>query len=387
MSGQGKPPAIYQDGSAAISSNEDRSREQQLQKLISKRDEIMEKLMNFDIEQSNENGIIEVDRLTGLKKRFDSLIKEMSNSTKPKHKVNDDNDSEYYDIEKSSSDDDSYLASDNDKNYDSDSDYESDIDRVLIIERTNNIGNYYSFTNQKGKNCKFYFEKESAKIQTLFDKFDKYPTWIKELSGFCEKWHFDNITKMHKKKNLDDVQNKILMNVILNSIDGEIKDIAFDMQIVTDFIEIINEQFIDYYPREKKDKMWKSILVDEYCSNRHGYQSKILKLLLLEKYSCPIEQKSLLSHSYLNRKIRGTLAKNFQTLVKMFIIDKKEFSSLEMSPKKYVRYIISCIQEIKVERQIYDEIDVKCEHCDSRFHNSKNCLMKYKNLRQEKSNN
>lgn len=112
-------------------------------------------------------------------------------------------------------------------------------------------------------------------METIFDKFDKYPYWVKDLSAFCQNWHFDNITQVYNNKKLDKIQNNILMKFVRQLVDCEIKDLTYDIDSVKDFVKLVNEQFIEHYPREKKDSIWKTILIDEYCSNKSGFQSTI----------------------------------------------------------------------------------------------------------------
>ena len=85
----------------------------------------------------------------------------------------------------------------------------------------------------------------------------------------------------------------------------------------------------------------------------------------------------------LNTKIRETLHFKFRDLLKIYIIGEGMRYTLDMKPTKYLTYILNCLQEIKIERHIFEDKDIKCEKCQSRFHHVKNCTLQYSKLRPE----
>lgn len=58
------------------------------------------------------------------------------------------------------------------------------------------------------------------------------------------------------------------------------------------------------YPRDVKDRMWKEILIDEYCFNTDNYEQKINDLIQIEKWSYDPKDSNLINDKFLVSKIK-----------------------------------------------------------------------------------
>lgn len=56
------------------------------------------------------------------------------------------------------------------------------------------------------------------------------------------------------------------------------------------------------YPRDVKDRMWKEILIDEYCFNTDNYEQKINDLIQIEKWSYIVKVNPTTQETVLEKK-------------------------------------------------------------------------------------
>lgn len=78
---------------------------------------------------------------------------------------------------------------------------------------------------------------------------------------------------------------------------------------------IIEEQFLDTYPRNVKDNIWKRIKIDQFCTDRYKYKRTIQKMQLLEVWSFHDTDLEKITYSFINKKIENTIEDNLRHLL------------------------------------------------------------------------
>ncbi|KAK5962583.1 uncharacterized protein PWA37_000631 [Arxiozyma heterogenica] len=73
------------------------------------------------------------------------------------------------------------------------------------------------------------------------------------------------------------------------------------------------------YPRDVKDKMWKEILVDEYCFNTDNYEQKINDLIQIEKWSYDLRDSNPINDRFLASKIKWTINIHLENKISNYI--------------------------------------------------------------------
>lgn len=199
----------------------------------------------------------------------------------------------------------------------------------------------------------------------------------------------DDITVDLSGQTIDPIEHEVLTTVLYDSLGKAMTNFTFDNPKALTLFKSIQDNFKDLYPRRKKDKMWNNILVDEYCYDKFEYQTSIHKMLHIEVASYNSTDSNPLNNTFLNQKIRQTMSHQLKDKVNVFMLDKGEVQSAHLPPKTFAQYIVQCIHQIKMDKNIIDDTYYKCDHCSSKIHNSRNCPQSTKaekTLRQEHDN-
>lgn len=256
-----------------------------------------------------------------------------------------------------------------------------DLDTDVLITKHDAEGKYYVFNNKKGKEIKYYLESPSAKVNFKLKNIDDFPTWSKELLSFIVRWEFDNILRLEKEETINNTENAILKEVIKDSISDDIK---FFNEYDTNSIKIYNrikDRYVSKYPRSLKDRMWKKIVVDNWCSNTNKFERTISNMIAMEVWSHKPTDGFVMNNRYFIAKISGSITTDLEKLVSRYMGYNNFTFDYNMKPQRYLEYICNSILEHKHELGIYEESSKFCEHCNSEFHHPKNCPEKFKTLR------
>ncbi|CAL9729516.1 hypothetical protein MOUN0_H00738 [Monosporozyma unispora] len=173
--------------------------------------------------------------------------------------------------------------------------------------------------------------------------------------------------------------------VIPDSSNGKFRNSIFKIKNVLSFVNELKERYTSIYSGDKKDRLWKKILIDDYCNDPTGYENEILKLIQIEKASINNYVYKNSNNGFFCEKIIETIHFYLNSHVKIYFLSERNSIKISMKPTKFIKHILNCLKLLKLERHIFEEKDFQCEYCESRFHHSKNCLKKPRNLRPEQN--
>ncbi|CCH61481.1 hypothetical protein TBLA_0E04270 [Henningerozyma blattae CBS 6284] len=223
----------------------------------------------------------------------------------------------------------------------------SDIEDVVnLMSLRDDRGDYYEFITNNGESHKFYYENKSAKLDFGLNEIKDFPNWINMVKRFPKKWNFDNITKCNSADDIPLVEHKINTMIIQESLGN-----AFnrwknnDMITAFEMLQELKEACIDNYPREVKDKMWKRIHIDKFCSDTNELKKSTVKKV--ERYST--------TNECIDNNIKSTLDNQLDMMVDIKLaslnIDDKE----NMSPTGYIEHIVATIKSIKKKMAYFQD--------------------------------
>ena len=256
---------------------------------------------------------------------------------------------------------------------------------VVLLSNKDDSGKYYTCYNCRGEKIQFYWESESAKIEYTLRNLDDFPVWSYYIKDFLQKWNFDNI--LERNCPIDKAENTILKNVIKNSIDGTFNNYRNLEGSAAEHYNFIKKRFMSRYPRDVKDKMWKKILVDEFCSNTDDYERKINNLIQIETWSYDPKDSNLINDRFLVSKIKQTINIDLENKMSNYLTQNCLSLGPDIQPKIFLMYIVDTITYYKHKKGYYDNKFFQCEYCECEFHHPRNCPRKKRNkLRQEYDN-
>ena len=244
-------------------------------------------------------------------------------------------------------------------------------DNILLLTNQDSRGKYYDVLTQRGKNVKFYYEDPSAKLNEKLNDLTNFPKWCDDLSSFCNLWNLDNIAK---KEELTKEEEVILRKVIQHSLGTKLYSFGRAGSTASEVFYELEKATRKKYPREVKDRMWKRIIVDKFCSNTTEVNAIFDNIILLEIYTWDAKYDSPLTNSVINNKIYKCLHRDLQDKLMTYAIALDEL--LEDSPRRLITKIVDLIDFLKRQSNAYDDNERKCSSCGSLVHANWNCPQK-----------
>ncbi|CCH59369.1 hypothetical protein TBLA_0B05400 [Henningerozyma blattae CBS 6284] len=264
----------------------------------------------------------------------------------------------------------------------------SDVEDVVnLMSLRDDRGDYYEFITNNGESHKFYYENKSAKLDFGLNEIKDFPNWIYMVKRFLKKWNFDNITKCNSDDDIPLVEHKIITLVIQESL-GNGFNRWKNNYVITAFeiLKELKEMCIDDYPREVKDKMWRRIHIDKFCSDTNELKEVLNNIILLEKCTANNAEIQSTTNEFINNKIKSTLDNQLDMMVDIRLASITIDDKGNMPPTGYIENIVDTIKSIKRKNGIRSGQSRQCNQCNSFLHFAKNCPNTLGNMNNNRMN-
>ncbi|CCD26135.2 gag protein NDAI_0G03580 [Naumovozyma dairenensis CBS 421] len=253
---------------------------------------------------------------------------------------------------------------------------------TLLLSNNDSRGKFYEVRTSNGKEVRFYYEDPSAQLSEKLEELSTFPKWCDNLSSLCNIWHLDNITKGEA---ITEGEEVILRKVIQNSLGKKLYSFGKLGSTATEIFLELENVTKKKFPGVTKDKMWKKILIDKYCSNTNEIRHVLDNIILLEIYTEDPENAKPLDNKFINMKIYKCLSNDLRTSLMNSAMGLEEL--LNKSPREMITVIIANINLIKELAEVYEEDEKPCQTCTSLLRGYWNCpLKKVTDLRQGTGN-
>ena len=254
----------------------------------------------------------------------------------------------------------------------------------ILLSRKDEYGHYYTFTNLNGDNVKYYYDNDNYKFDKKLSKIEDIPNWFRSLSKYFRSWNFDDVTQIKELKTIDKDEDEIIRKIIIDSMTGDMENYELEDKSGVEAILFIKQLLGEEFPRRVKDKLWKELVVDEFCTEPEGIIRQFTYMVNLEKWSHNKDDYYQINTTFLRTKIDESLTKNVkQEIINNFMTGKLSGDLRKLTTEQYIKAIRDSIRLMNMEyceSKNLTRIDKrKCTHCDSFLHYAKHCR-KFNNM-------
>ncbi|EDO17190.1 Tkp4 protein [Vanderwaltozyma polyspora DSM 70294] len=233
---------------------------------------------------------------------------------------------------------------------------------------------YYEIKRKNQDITKFYCDLNTAKIDFNLYKIEDLHIWIKYFKQFLKRWKFTDITLPIQDIELSIEEDYIIKEAIYTSIDNHLKKFVDNEKTAIGIYDMLKTRYKYTYTPSVKNHMWKSILIDAFCSDINSLDNDLNSLVAIENYTLDNGKSPTVDNEFINRKIKKCLHNSLDGPVELLInADSLTVKNIDISPIKYIEYICNTIRCIRDRNDIYN-IEIKlCNNCQSAFHSVRNC--------------
>lgn len=138
--------------------------------------------------------------------------------------------------------------------------------------------------------------------------------------------------------------------------------------------QLLGEEF----PRRVKDRMWKELIVDEFCTEPERITKEFMYMVNLEKWSHVKDDFYRINDNFLKTKIEESLTKNVkQEMINNFLTGKLKGDLRQLNVEQYIKAIRDSIRLMNIEycesKNLTRIEKRRCINCNSCLHYAKNC--------------
>lgn len=254
----------------------------------------------------------------------------------------------------------------------------------IILSKKDEFGQFYTFRTVDDDEVKYYYDNPNVQFERSLHKLKDIPLWCKAFSNYLEVWNFDNITKMDNPEKIDKAQKFIIKKIIKGSISGDFELRNLDDKDGVELFFMITNTLKKKYTRSTKDRMWREIVIDEFCSDTTEMYNKLFYMCQLEIWSCGGADDIPMTDSKLKRKLKECLTKEMAMELMSGEMEGDFDKTLkELTTEEYVEAIEQTVLKVTgkyCENHNILELEKRpCLNCSSLFHQAKNCHLGYSN--------
>lgn len=248
----------------------------------------------------------------------------------------------------------------------------------ILLSRKDEYGFYYTFKNLDGNIVKYYYENDNYKFNKKLSKIEEIPIWFRSLSRYLKSWNFDDVTQLTGNIKIDKNEEEIIRNIVINSMTGNMENYDLDEKSGIEAILFIRQLLGEEFPRRVKDRMWKELIVDEFCTEPKRITKEFMYMVNLEKWSHIKDDFTRINDNFLKTKIEELLTKNVkQEMINNFLTGKLKGDLRQLNVEQYIKAIRDSIRSMNVEycesKNLTRIEKRRCINCDSCLHYAKNC--------------
>lgn len=248
----------------------------------------------------------------------------------------------------------------------------------ILLSKKDEYGFYYTFKNLDGNIIKYYYENDNYKFNKKLSKIEEIPIWFRSLSRYLKSWNFDDVTQLTGKIEIDKNEEEIIRNIVINSMTDDMENFDLDEKSGIEAILFIKQLLGEEFPRRVKDRMWKELIVDEFCTEPERITKEFMYMVNLEKWSHVKDDFYRINDNFLKTKIEESLTKNVkQEMINNFLTGKLKGDLRQLNVEQYIKAIRDSIRLMNIEycesKNLTRIEKRRCINCNSCLHYAKNC--------------
>lgn len=248
----------------------------------------------------------------------------------------------------------------------------------ILLSKKDEYGQYYTFTNLNGDDVKYYYDNDNYKFDKTLSKIEDIPNWFRSLPKYLRSWNFDDVTQIREHTTIDKDEDEIIRKIIIDSMTGDMENYELEDKSGVEAVLFIKQLLGEEFSRRVRDRMWRELVVDEYCTEPEGIIREFLCMINLEKWSHTKDDYCQINTIFLRTKIEESLTKIVKKeIINNFMTGKLSGDLRKLTTEQYIKTIRDSIRLMNMEyceSKNLTRIDKrKCTNYDSFLHYAKHC--------------